>query len=580
MGLALIDRELQPAGGVDGLVEHLRTSRNLSDSSVEELASRFGLRREFVQDVLDALYAPKEATPTIDLFWKAVGRASTQAWMSVKSLWMRATDNPMVFVVSTGVIGYVLAYYIQLAVSQGNFVGLAPVVGQIPIAVFLLHQFCFARHGMLRYPIFAACAVSVATFLIIIPQPEVVRGLGGRQMSAVAALLTGALYGVMGSVAALGGGYVRLRRRERSILSLSRQEVLDRLFILKEQLVKVQSNLERPARKTNWLGIVPNDPKWPLVALMGGFVFGILRVLVIGGYQHVFGSATRDPVYGTFQVFSMIVTAAAFLGIGYLSGGMLKAIASQFIAMAGLIFAYFFKLGGFGPTYALSQLQFEPLLATSAVLILSGTLSGVGAKIEEAARLERRRDREDPASMIAEMILLERRLNANSAARCVLCVDVVRSTAMKVDQDPLVVEWSFREHQKMIKESAEQGGGFVLSTSGDGAVVTFEDCAFALRTAKDIQTRLGWFNMRVNRLDSPFRVRIGVHTDAVQGDLNDVQFTEVIDIAAHVQAHAPAGGILVTESVASQLPDEALSELKDPVEGRKVFLIVNPTLGA
>jgi class 3 adenylate cyclase len=64
----------------------------------------------------------------------------------------------------------------------------------------------------------------------------------------------------------------------------------------------------------------------------------------------------------------------------------------------------------------------------------------------------------------------------------------------------------------------------------------------------------------------------------VSGDLKDVQFTEVIDIAAHVQAAAPVRGILMTREVADCLPEESLIPLKEPVDGHEVLLAYNPTV--
>ena len=111
-------------------------------------------------------------------------------------------------------------------------------------------------------------------------------------------------------------------------------------------------------------------------------------------------------------------------------------------------------------------------------------------------------------------------------------------------------------------------------------ILAFSDPYDALRAAKDAQTRLGWFNMRVNRLDTPFRVRAGLHAGEAQGALGEVQFNDIIDITAHVQERAPVGGILVSETIAQHLSEEPLTELKDPIDGLKAFLVVNPTFGA
>jgi class 3 adenylate cyclase len=86
------------------------------------------------------------------------------------------------------------------------------------------------------------------------------------------------------------------------------------------------------------------------------------------------------------------------------------------------------------------------------------------------------------------------------------------------------------------------------------------------------------FNTITNRLPSSFRVRIGIHTGHVSAQLAEVPFSELIDIAAHVEKEAPVGGIAVTQSVADSLGDERVTALKEPVDGINVYLVLNPTL--
>lgn len=535
---------------------------------VEGIARQHGFDPGFVQDVLSALQAERTPQPHTQVFLKHLLRTLGQFGSFLKRVWLEATDNPMLFVVLTGVMGYWGAIALQ-SQHPGS-------AGFLLVTTFVLHQLCYARFGMLRYPLYGAGAASLATL---------VANFGNRFSQGVTPLLfnafvTGVLYAFLGAVAALIGGAVSVSQRDRRIRSMTRQEALDRLFMLREQLVKLGPDL-RAARVNNWFERVQAESSWPLLALMGGFALGAVRVLVIGGYRHVFpGPPDIDPVFATFQVFSAIVTGLAFLGIGFLGGRFGRAVVSQYIAFVGFWASAFIRLGDYGPRYAMGQLRLELLLPVFGLLTASGVLSGVGRVVENASRQERRRAANDPAEMVAEIVQLERLLKADASARFVVSVDVARSTAMKVEEDPFEVEWTFREYQNLVSECTADQCGQVVSTSGDGAVLTFGSARQAIDAAKDILTRLSWFNARVNRLQSPFRLRIGVHADRVLGVLEDVQFTEVIDIAAHVQAHAPVGGILVTEGVAEFLEDEPLTELKDPVEGRKVLLIVNPTLGA
>ena len=570
--------EKQPAK-LERFVEQLRSPGLVARKSARELADEFGLDPSFVQDVLTALHAPRKRVPLGHIAWKAISRTSGQVYDVGKSLWLKSTNNPMLFVILTGLAGYLVTYLYQSAVARGGNVDPSFNIGQILVVTFVLHQLCFARHGKLRYPIFGAGAAALATLVASLGQVTTVAGWGELT---IGALLTAALYAFLGGIAALVGGLVIIQKRDREVRSLPRHEALNRLFLLKEKLEKVGLELSPARNRKSWVEIAQSDPKWPLTALAGGLAFGALRVLILGGYQHLFPTlgGANDPIYWMFRIFSAIVTGIGFLMIGFLSGSFSKAVLSQFVAYAGFWVSSFISLGGFGPRMAIEQLSPSLLLPMVVPLLVSGSIAGLGTVVENESKREQRRLTNDPASIVAEIVHLERYLNAASAATSVVSVDVARSTAMKVDQDPLVVEWSFREYHNLLVECANQACGQVLSTSGDGAILTFSDPRDALTAAKDIQTKINWFNMRVNRLESPFRVRIGVHTDEVQGDLGDVQFTEVIDIAAHVQTHSPVGGILVTDKVAKVLPDEQLSELKQPVEGRMVWLVVNPTLGA
>jgi len=147
---------------------------------------------------------------------------------------------------------------------------------------------------------------------------------------------------------------------------------------------------------------------------------------------------------------------------------------------------------------------------------------------------------------------------------------------MKVNEDPLLVEWSFREYLQLVERVTAYSGGTILSTAGDGAILTFNSCTDALRAGKAIHAELSRFNVRSNRLSKPFQVRVGIHTGKVSAELNEVQFNEVIDVAAHVEAAAPAGGIAVTKDVAEKLPDERMAEVMERVDGQQVYFVLNP----
>ena len=145
---------------------------------------------------------------------------------------------------------------------------------------------------------------------------------------------------------------------------------------------------------------------------------------------------------------------------------------------------------------------------------------------------------------------------------------------MKASADPLVVEYSFREYQNWLAETSAQFGGRVHSTAGDGAVINFNRCEDALAAASAIQDGLAEFNRDHNRLTLPFRLRIGLHSGQVIGELDQVQFAEVIDIAAHIQGASPVGAVGVSDDVATNLSAVEFVHLQKEIDGHQIYLFL------
>jgi class 3 adenylate cyclase len=220
------------------------------------------------------------------------------------------------------------------------------------------------------------------------------------------------------------------------------------------------------------------------------------------------------------------------------------------------------------------------LLAESIELLILVGVSCAGylaLVVQNRAAKEVSLQRNDQATLLAEMVRIQWKLSNEAAAVCVLVVDAAKSSEMKASADPLAVEYVFREYQEWLEAICNAREGRVHSTAGDGAVVAFHTCGLALSAARRIQTDLFQFNKDVNRLQQPFRLRIGLHTGEIIGDINEVQFTEVIDIAAHIESACPIGGIAVTDDVVQRLPDEQFVDLDVMVDGHRVYLVTNPS---
>jgi class 3 adenylate cyclase len=210
------------------------------------------------------------------------------------------------------------------------------------------------------------------------------------------------------------------------------------------------------------------------------------------------------------------------------------------------------------------------------LLVAVAWAAQIGARMQASAERNESLRRNDQATIVAEMLRIQWRLSDHRTIVCVLVVDAAKSSEMKANADPLAVEYSFREYQDWIEAICEPNGGRVHNTAGDGAVVAFRDCRRAFDSARKLQTDLPRFNQEVNRLSTPFRLRVGLHVGQVAGELDEVEFTEVIDIAAHVQAVAPISGIAATDDVVTALEGEEFVPLAKTVDGHGVSLALNP----
>jgi class 3 adenylate cyclase len=77
-----------------------------------------------------------------------------------------------------------------------------------------------------------------------------------------------------------------------------------------------------------------------------------------------------------------------------------------------------------------------------------------------------------------------------------------------------------------------------------------------VRAASALLGRLGQFNGKYNLLGGPIRVRQGVHTGHCLVDRRRrVAYSEVLDVAGHLQKHSEVNGLLISEATFEALPD-------------------------
>ncbi len=590
---ALTHEPKEQSTGLGALARYLRERPDALGTPVPELAERFGLSHALVGDVIEELKGPEPGESAREALFKATALLATQAWNRVVSVFLWATAKPMLFVFTTTLVALLIVLVVRLGspitLQQGEegvmAVAFRSLTGAAVLITCSLHLLCYGRHGMARYPLLAACTAFVVTTPMLLYGAVLMRTLAGigSALSLVAGCVMLALfYAGLGVSASLIGGYLKMQQETRARYRLSRQELLERLFRLEERLDAIEEDPKGLRRHRSRLAVLRHSQSfWGFAALVGAAT-GLLQVIVLGTMHHVSPQLAGQGTELNFvvQLVLVPVTLACVALVGYIAGDVRCSVLAVTLAVVSSDLPRLLPWGYFGWAEVARLFSLRSLATSVPFFAFLGVLTGVGALIEDRASRERRLRRDDPAAVAAELVRIHWRLTPRPQATCVMAIDVVGSTNMKLDEDPLVVEWSFREYQRLIERVVAKMGGYILSTAGDGAVVTFNHAVAAIEAAKQIHREIARFSVRSNRLRRPFQLRIGVHSGKVSAELNEVQFNEIIDIAAHVEASAPAGGIAVTKAVASELREEPMAELKERVNGQQVFFLLNPTATA
>lgn len=156
-----------------------------------------------------------------------------------------------------------------------------------------------------------------------------------------------------------------------------------------------------------------------------------------------------------------------------------------------------------------------------------------------------------------------------------LSVDVIDSIGMKQGVDLLLVQYSLMEYHKYVRENIEKHGGKINNTSGDGVMSSFNSTKDAINAAMDIRNGLGEFNQTRNKLSAPFRLRFGIHTGSAFIDEDgkmDQMYTEVPDVAGHIQKRAGENEIMISETSYNEIANKAdFMALKQKIDRFSIF---------
>jgi adenylate cyclase len=132
----------------------------------------------------------------------------------------------------------------------------------------------------------------------------------------------------------------------------------------------------------------------------------------------------------------------------------------------------------------------------------------------------------------------------------ILCADVQDySRLMGTDEEG--THAILKRSRDAIGRLIEMHDGRVVNTWGDGLIAEFTSVVEALRAAIDIQNEMVGIN--VGRPDeAQMRFRIGINLGDVIAEGRDI-YGDGVNIAARLQASAPAGGIVISSTVYDQV---------------------------
>jgi hypothetical protein len=120
---------------------------------------------------------------------------------------------------------------------------------------------------------------------------------------------------------------------------------------------------------------------------------------------------------------------------------------------------------------------------------------------------------------------------------------------MRADEEGTLA--TLKRHRDQMGRLIEAREGRVVNTWGDGLIAEFPSVVEALRTAIDVQNELAGCNATCPA-DQQMLFRIGINLGDVIAEGDDL-YGDGVNVAARLQASAPAGGIVISNTVYDQV---------------------------
>lgn len=452
-------------------------------------------------------------------------------------------------------------------------------------------RYAWILAGLLTIPISVAMEVSM---LASDTKHVQAAGTGGSSVLGRAAVLVillavgimiGVFIGIANTFVTVLAGYVKARQDEKADRHQSRRESLSELMALQARLPHAQTVSRKPTLKP--VSFYYRHWPWSAIGILG--TVEIIRA-VVGGLlirSLAMSEASNSGPPAHYVAMTIIGSTIGLVSIGILvliglgSRSQKEVLLNYSVVVLAysaadtLAHAFIIKSFGFSP-YGINILS----TAFNAAFILEAAF--IGAELQRRSIFNKRLELNDRDALVTQIARIKIRLGQSTRAVTVMAIDAAKSAQMKAGEDPAQVELAFRSYQEWISSICAKEGGKVHATAGDGAILAFDRADQAFLSAKRIQTDLARFNAEENPLKTPFSLRIGLHTGSVMGDIDSVVFTDVIDIAAHVEGVSTVGGIALTEpcraETAAQYPHERFAELPEMTDRERVHIALSPLL--
>jgi class 3 adenylate cyclase len=216
--------------------------------------------------------------------------------------------------------------------------------------------------------------------------------------------------------------------------------------------------------------------------------------------------------------------------------------------------------------------DFEEWKASARISDNAAFIAPLRSKIE-TLETSNKKDREELLKLFAET---KKKLDSMGRDLAFLSIDVCGSTEMKLGEEKAVIEHDFKEYKHFVDYKLREHGSLKSAWTPDGVMSCFATVDAAVQAAREIVDGLADFNKNVKTLRKNFVVRCGINAGYVYFDDSlpmEEMSDRVIDVAGHMQKHAPPNSICIAKPAIEPLEDrEGFVPVSRVVDGYEVYM--------